>query len=83
MKRFAQGIAALACLILLGLGPAHAAPPVVEIVAMPHPPVQAALQSLRGWLAAQGDKVKLREIDSESADSAKHLQVVVAERMKR
>ena len=39
---------------LFSLGQALAAPPVVEIIAMPHPPVKAALSPLREWLAAQG-----------------------------
>ena len=49
---------------LLGLaaGSALAAPTTVEIVAMAHPPVKAALAPLRQWLAAQGGKVKRRTV---------------------
>jgi hypothetical protein len=55
---------------------ALAAAPVVEIVAMPHPPVKAALSPLREWLAAQGRKITVKEIDSESADGIKRMQAV-------
>jgi ABC-type glycerol-3-phosphate transport system substrate-binding protein len=68
-------LAALAACLALATGATHAAPPSVEIVAMSHPPVKMALQPLRDWLAAQGDKLKVREIDSESAEGAKRFQV--------
>jgi hypothetical protein len=54
-------------------GAAFAAPPSVEIIAMVHPPVQSALKPLREWLAAQGGKLKLGEIDAESAAGEKRL----------
>jgi hypothetical protein len=59
----------------LGLGSGHvlAAPPVVEILAMPHPPVKVALAPLREWLAAQGSKFKLVETDIESAQGEKRV----------
>lgn len=41
---------------------------------MPHPPVRTALQGLRDWLAAQGGKVLVKEVDSESAEGAKRMQ---------
>lgn len=63
---------------LLGLSANHAfaAPPMVEIVAMPHPPVKMALAQLREWLAAQGNKLSVREIDSESPEGMKRMQAV-------
>ena len=60
---------------LLGLaaGGALAAPPTVEIVAMPHPPVQDALKPLRAWLASQGGKFRVVEIDPESPQGERRL----------
>lgn len=55
---------------------AHAAQPVVEIVAFAHPPVQSALKPLRDWLAAQGAKVKVVEIDMETPAGEKRLRTV-------
>lgn len=55
---------------------AHAAQPVVEIIAFAHPPVQSALKPLRDWLAAQGSKVKVVEIDMETPAGEKRLQAV-------
>jgi hypothetical protein len=62
--------------LLWSSGQALAATPVVEIVAMPHPPVKTALSPLREWLAAQGNKITVKEIDSESADGIKRMQAV-------
>lgn len=62
--------------LLWSSGHTLAAAPVVEIVAMPHPPVKTALSPLRDWLAAQGNKVTIKEIDSESADGIKRMQAV-------
>lgn len=68
-------LAALAASTLaLAAGHALAAPTAVEIVAMPHPPVKAALQPLRDWLTKLGNKVQVKEIDIESADGAKRMQ---------
>jgi hypothetical protein len=54
-------------------GLSHAATPLVEIIAFAHPPVVSALKPLRDWLGAQGNKVKLIEIDMESAEGQKRL----------
>lgn len=62
----------LAALLTIAL-PAYAAPPVVEIIAMPHPPVKMALAELRGWLAQQGAKLKVVETDLESPAGEKRL----------
>ncbi|MBI4753988.1 MAG: hypothetical protein HY778_00880 [Betaproteobacteria bacterium] len=66
--------AALGAAAGMAAGPALAAPPVVEIVAMPHPPVRMALASLRDWLAQQGGRVVTREIDIESPEGVKRMQ---------
>ncbi len=66
-------LATLAALSLFATGSALAAPPVVEIIAMPHPPVKMALQPLRDWLAAQGAKLKVVETDVESPQGEKRL----------
>jgi len=63
-------ILVLMATLALAATAARAAPPSVEIIAMAHPPVQAALQPLRTWLAAQGTKLTLQEIDSASAEGA-------------
>jgi len=53
---------------------AHAAHPVVEIIAFAHPPVQSALKPLRDWLASQGSRLKVVEIDMETPAGEKRLQ---------
>ena len=73
-RKLFSALALLSC--LSSAGQVLAAPPVVEIVAMPHPPVKAALSPLREWLAAQGKKVAVKEIDSESAEGVKRMQSV-------
>jgi len=50
----------------LGTGIAQAATPSVEIIAMAHPPVISALKPVRAWLAAQGGKVRVSEVNAES-----------------
>jgi hypothetical protein len=62
-----------AALSVFASGSVLAAPPVVEIVAMPHPPVKMALQPLRDWLAQQGTKLKVVETDVESPAGEKKL----------
>ena len=68
--------AAIANTLILVPGSAFAAPPMVEIVAMPHPPVKMALAPLRTWLATQGGKLKVVETDVESPQGEKRLQSV-------
>ena len=65
--------AMLASSLGLAAGAVLAAPPTVEIIAMPHPPVKMALQPLREWLAARGGKLKVSEVDSESPQGEKRL----------
>jgi len=68
---------AVGFLSVLALSAAHshaAPPPTVEIIAMPHPPVRAALQPLRDWLAKQGGRIQVREVDIESPEGVKRMQ---------
>lgn len=60
----------------LAAGNVLAAPPTVEIIAMPHPPVKMALGELRAWLAAQGNKLRVNEFDSESTEGKQRMQAV-------
>ncbi len=64
-----------AAVLAMAAGGALAAPPTVEIVAMRHPPVRMALAPLREWLAAQGGKLKVIELDIESPLGEKRLAV--------
>lgn len=64
-----------AAVLAMAAGGALAAPPPVEIVAMRHPPVRMALAPLREWLAAQGGKLKVIELDIESPLGEKRLAV--------
>jgi ABC-type glycerol-3-phosphate transport system substrate-binding protein len=76
MNRRRNILAAALCSALAfsaGQSPA-AQPPTVEIFAMPHPPVRAALQPLRDWLAKQGGRIQVRELDIESPEWVKRMQ---------
>ena len=73
-RKFLAGLAISA--FGLATGHALAAPPTVEILAMPHPPVKMALAPLREWLAAQGAKLKVVETDVESPQGEKRLAAV-------
>jgi hypothetical protein len=54
---------------------AFAAPPTVEIIALPHSPVQDALKPVRDFLATVSG-VKVIELDAESAPGAKRVKAV-------
>ena len=71
-RHFLTSIAAGA--LMLVAGSALAAPPTVEIVAMAHPPVVIALKPLRDWIARQGKKLRVIELDGETPTGAKRLQ---------
>lgn len=67
---------ATAALLPAGAASAGTAKPqTIEIVALRHPPVQSALKPLRDWIAAQGGKVRLVEIDAESAEGERRIAV--------
>ena len=66
---------ALCSALAFGAGQSSGAPPLtVEILAMPHPPVRAALQPLRDWLAKQGSRIQVREVDIESPEGVRRMQ---------
>ena len=60
----------------MAVGPAWAAQPVVEIIALAHPPVQSALKPLREWLATQGGKLKVVEVDMETPEGKRRLKAL-------
>ena len=62
--------------LLLSMGAAWAAQPVVEIIAFNHPPVQSALKPLRDWLASQGTRIRVVEIDMETPAGEKRAAAV-------
>lgn len=62
--------------LAVAAGSAWAAQPVVEIIAFAHPPVQSALKPLRDWLAPQGGKLRVVEIDMESAEAEQRLKAI-------
>lgn len=74
-RRWIASLAAAAAALSM-LPAAQAAPPIVEIIAFAHPPVQSALKPLRDWLAAQGPKVKVVEIDLETPAGERRLQAL-------
>jgi hypothetical protein len=74
-RRWIAALTASAASLMM-LAPAQAAQPVVEIIAFAHPPVQSALKPLRDWLAAQGTRLKVVEIDMETPAGEKRLQAV-------
>lgn len=74
-RRWLTALATASASLLLAHA-AHAAQPVVEIIAFAHPPVQSALKPLREWLATQGSRLKVVEIDMETPAGEKRLQAV-------
>lgn len=74
-RRWIAALAAAGASLTM-LSAAHAAQPVVEIIAFAHPPVQSALKPLRDWLSAQGTRLKVVEIDMETPAGEKRLQTV-------
>jgi hypothetical protein len=57
-------------------GAAHAAQPVIEVLAMGHSPVQSALKPVRDLLAKYQARLRVTEIDIESPDGVKRLKAV-------
>ena len=53
-----------------------AAPPVVEVLAMAHSPVQSVLKPVRDLLAKYQGRVRVSEADIESPDGVKRLKAV-------
>jgi len=55
---------------------AAASQPVVEIIALDHWPIQKALQPVRDALAKFGDKIRLVELDADTAEGKKRIKSV-------
>lgn len=73
-KRFMFYLAAGALLMLLAVPrPVRAAPATIEIIALPHSPVQTALKPARDFLQGLGARVNIIEVDAESAAGTKRL----------
>jgi hypothetical protein len=62
--------------VVFAAGPSAAAQPVVEILAMTHSPVRSALAPVRAVLAKYSDRVRLVELDIESAEGEKREKAV-------
>jgi hypothetical protein len=71
-RQFVVSLAASAAIALLA-APARAAPPTVEIIALPHSPVQSALKPVRDFLGTLGARVKVVELDAESPAGEKRI----------
>lgn len=70
-------IAALATAIfLMGAQIAHAGQPVVEVISLPHWPVQDALKPIYKVLAKFGDKILVIELSADEADGKKRMKSV-------
>jgi hypothetical protein len=65
--------ASAAILLLTKFHEAFGAQPTVEIVALPHYPVQNALKPVRDFLGKLGGQVKVVELDSESPAGEKRI----------
>jgi hypothetical protein len=74
-RDFITGLAAGAAVAVLA-APARAAPPTVEIVALPHSPVQSALKPVRDFLGGLGSRVKVVELDAESPAGEQRISAV-------
>ena len=76
MSRRTVLLASAAAAIVVSAGQAMAAPPVVEVLAMAHSPVQSALKPVRDLLAKYQGRVRVSEADIESPDGVKRLKAV-------
>ena len=73
-RDFVAALAASAAIALLADPVAvRAAAPTIEIIALPHSPVQTALKPVRDFLASLGGKVKVVELDAESPAGEKRI----------
>jgi hypothetical protein len=76
-RRDVIALGATAALLLLAKAhDALGAEPTVEIIALPHSPVQNALKPVRDVLAKLGGQVKVVELDSESPAGEKRIKAV-------
>ena len=73
-RTFLAALAATTTAVLAGSPPiALAAPPTVEIIALPHWPVRNALKPVRSYLAALHGRVRIIELDAESPKGERRL----------
>jgi hypothetical protein len=73
-REFIAALSGSAAIALLAASfAAGAAAPTVEIIALPHPPVQTALKPVRDFLSGLGSKVTVVELDAESPAGEKRL----------
>ena len=73
-RDFVAALAASTAIALLADPVAvRAAAPTIEIIALPHSPVQTALKPVRDFLASLGGKVKVVELDAESPAGEKRI----------
>lgn len=75
MSTYKQSFAAIVAIaaIALALAAEAAGTPTVEIIALPHWPVKAALKPVRAFLATLDGKVKVVELDAESPAGEKRI----------
>jgi hypothetical protein len=69
-------VAGAAAIPALSLRPAFAAPPVVEVLAMAHSPVQSALKPVRDLLASLDGRVRVVELNIESPEGKRRAKAV-------
>jgi len=69
-------VACIALALLAGPHAARAAQPTIEIIALPHSPVQNALKPVREFLGTLGARVNVVELDAESPAGEKRLHAV-------
>lgn len=65
-----------AAIFMMGAQFAHAAQPVVEVIAMSHWPVQDALEPIYNVLAKFGDKILVIKLNIEEADGKNRMKSV-------
>jgi hypothetical protein len=65
-----------AAILLIGAQIAHAGQPVVEVIALPHWPVQDALKPIYQVLAKFGDKIRVIKLSADEADGKKRMKSV-------
>lgn len=68
--------AGAAALVLSGARNVYAGQPVVEIISLPHWPVQAALKPIRGVLAKFGSRIRVIELNADETDGRKRLKSI-------
>lgn len=68
--------ACIGALTGLMASPVFAGQPIIEIIAFAHPPVDTALKPTRQWLSQQGAKLRVIEINMESADAQARLKTL-------